>query len=100
MITLTLDYVLTGQRRGYTLTPADAVPPEVYRAIWRWALPRGQGWDAPAYRGARALKCFSVDAHTAAMSAVAITDLRDELGRGGIKRASIQYGTHDEIQRA
>lgn len=100
MITLTLDYALTGQRRGYTLSPADAVPSDVYRAIWRHALPRGQGWDLPVYRSARALKCFPVDGHTAVMSAVTITDLRDELGRGGIKQALIHYGTYDEIQRA
>jgi hypothetical protein len=100
VITLTLDYVLTGQRRGYTLSPADAVPSDIYRAIWRGALPRGQGWDAPAFIGARALKSFPIDARTAVMSAVTISDRRDELGRGGIKQALIHYGTHDEIQGA
>jgi len=100
VITLALDYALTGQRRGYTLGPAGAVPPDVYRIIWRQALPRGQGWDAPAYRGARALKCFAIDDRMAALSAITITDRRDEMGRGGIRQAVIHYGTHDEIRRA
>lgn len=99
MITLALDYTLTGQRRGYTLGPAGAVPPDVYKVIWRQALPRGQGWDAPTFIGARALKCFPIDARTAAISEIAITDLRDELGRGGIRQAVIHYGSHDAIRR-
>jgi len=51
MRTLTLDYVLMGERRGYTFTtPTDDLAPEIVKALWRCARApsrfraRGRRW--------------------------------------------------------
>mgnify|MGYP005841336755 CR=1 FL=1 len=86
---LVLEYVFEGHQRGYTFTsPTQGYDEAALRTIWRRAMPRGQGWAA--YTGARALKTFLLDDGRAALSEVTVTDLRDESGRGGIRRAVIQ----------
>lgn len=97
---LHIAYVLTGAQRGYTLSADAGVPADAQKAIWREALPRGQGWDDPAFTGARSLHCWPLGAGMAALSHTTITDQRDELGRGGIKQAHIVYGTLREIATA
>ena len=85
---LSIDYVLEGTRRGYNFTSStDAVDPASLKAIWRGAMPRGQGWEN--YPGAFSLKCFSLDSGEAAICEVSLTDLQDEVGRKGIRRAAI-----------
>ncbi|MDZ4770241.1 MAG: hypothetical protein SGJ24_14015 [Chloroflexota bacterium] len=101
MYTLTLDYLLEGERRGYTFTPTpDSLPPETVKALWRGTMPRGQGWGEPVYAGARALKCFALPDGNAAICDVVTTDLRDEVGRAGIRRAQIAVGSAREVQSA
>jgi hypothetical protein len=86
---LILEYVLEGQQRGYNFTsPTKGFHDDTLKSIWRSAMPRGQGWGA--YVGARALKIFALEDGRAALSEVIVTDLRDESGRGGIRRAVIQ----------
>jgi hypothetical protein len=90
MRTLTIDYLLEGARRGYNFTtPTDGIAPETLKTVWRQAMPRGKDWGASAYRGAGAVKCFALDSGEMAVCHVAITGLRDEMGRGGIRRAEI-----------
>lgn len=85
---LVLEYVLEGHRRGYNFTsPTGALADETLKTIWRTAMPRGQGWGG--YIGARALKAFPLDGGRVAVSDVTITDMRDENGRAGIRRAVI-----------
>jgi hypothetical protein len=101
---LTIDYLLDGRRRGYTFTtPTDGIDPESHTAIWRNAMPRGQGWGAAVYRGASSLKCFPLPNGEAALCATVITDLRDEMGRSGIRRTAIDLLTisacMDELKR-
>lgn len=94
---LTIDYVLNGRRRGYSFTsPTDGLHPELLKIIWRSAMPRGQGWSAEKYRGARALKCFPLPSGEVAFCETVITDLRDEVGRGGIRRTDIRVMTEHE----
>lgn len=91
---LTIDYVLEGHRRGYNFTtPTDGADAETLKAIWRGAMPRGQGWGADEYQGARSLKCFALPSGKVAVCETTITDLRDELGRGGIRRTVIDVMT-------
>jgi hypothetical protein len=91
---LTIDYVLDGRRRGYNfITPTDGIDPEILKAIWRGAMPRGQGWSADIYRGAKSLKCFPLPSGEVAVCETTITDLRDELGRSGIRRTVIELMT-------
>lgn len=86
---LVIEYVLEGHRRGYNFTsPTAGFTDEVLRTVWRNAMPRGQGWSAPIYAGARALKAFLVG-DCAAVSRVTVTDQRDDSGRGGILRAVV-----------
>ncbi|MCK6580696.1 MAG: hypothetical protein L6Q98_21600 [Anaerolineae bacterium] len=93
MRTLTLDYLLDGDRRGYTFTtPTDDLPPDVVKALWRGTMPRGQGWGEDRFSGARALKVFGLPDGSAAICDVIVTDQRDELGRRGIRRAVIALG--------
>ncbi len=86
---LTLEYVLDSRRPGYTFTtPTDGLTDSMLRAVWRNALPRGQGWRA--YTGAQSLKCFPLEGgRYAGISEVTVTDQADEGGRRGIRRADI-----------
>jgi hypothetical protein len=91
---LTIDYVLEGRRRGYNFTAStDGIDGETVKAIWRGAMPRGQGWGADEYRGARSLKCFPLPSGEVAVCETTITNIRDELGRGGIRRTTIDVLT-------
>lgn len=86
---LVLEYVFEGHQRGYNFTsPTRGYSDAALKAIWRRAMPRGQGWNM--YVGARSLKSFMLDDGRVALSEVIVTDLRDESGRGGIRRAEIQ----------
>lgn len=86
---LVIEYMMEGHRRGYDFTsPTAGFADEVLKTVWRSAMPRGQGWNAPAYAGARALKSFLVGDFVA-VSDVTVTDARDESGRGGIRRALV-----------
>lgn len=90
MLQVTLDYVLEGERRGYAFMPQpEGLAPAVVSALWRQAMPRGQGWDDPVLADARSLKVFLLPDGQAALSEVTTTALRDEAGRGGIRRAAI-----------
>ncbi|MEO8393297.1 MAG: hypothetical protein ABI700_09925 [Chloroflexota bacterium] len=96
---LSIGYLLEGARRGYNFTsPTDGIEPDTLKAIWRSAMPRGQGWDQ--YPGANALKCFSLESGEAAICEVALTDLQDEVGRRGIRSAGIKLLAPREYQRA
>lgn len=89
MTALLIEYVLGGKRPGYNFTtPTDAYDPDTLKAIWRNAMPRGQGWRR--YIGAHTLKCFPLNGgRRAAISEVTVTDQTDETGRQGIRRAAI-----------
>jgi hypothetical protein len=104
MPTLTIDYRTDGERRGYGFaTPTEGVDPAAVKAIWRHAMPRGQGWDDPALRGARALKAFPLHTGEIALCDVTVTDARDEMGRAGIRHAEIALRSprdHDAHLRA
>lgn len=87
---LVLEYVFEGHKRGYNFTsPTGSFSDAVLKAIWRTAMPRGQGWGADGYIGARSLKCFTLESGGVVASDVVVTDLRDESGRSGIRRAVI-----------
>lgn len=88
MTQLTIGYLLEGTRRGYNFTsPTDGIDPETLKAVWRGAMPRGQGWDK--YPDAVSLKCFPLESGEAAICDVTLTDMQDEVGRRGIRRATI-----------
>lgn len=94
---LTIDYLLEGTRRGYNFTsPTEGVDTASLKAIWRSAMPRGQGWEH--YPGAASLKCFPLDSGEAAICDVTLTDLQDEVGRRGIRRAAIQLAAPAEYR--
>ncbi len=94
MTQLVLEYLLEGHKRGYNFTtPTHGLGEDTLRHIWRSAMPRGQGWGA--YIGAHSLKCFPLPDGRFALSAVTVTDLRDESGRAGIRRAVIDV-LHEE----
>lgn len=94
---LSIGYILEGARRGYSFTsPTDGVDPDALKAIWRGAMPRGQGWDG--YPRTASLKCFSLDSGEAVVCDVALTDMQDEVGRKGIRRAAIQLLSPREYQ--
>ena len=87
---LVLEYVFEGHKRGYNFTsPTRGFSDDVLKLIWRTAMPRGQGWGADGYVGARSLKCFALESGGVVASDVIVTDLRDESGRAGIRRAVI-----------
>ncbi len=50
-------------------------------------MPRGRGWGQ--YVGARSLKCFMLD-RAVALCETEVTALRDEHGRGGIRRTEVE----------
>jgi hypothetical protein len=94
MSRLTIEYVLNGHRRGYNFTsPTHLYAEETLRFIWRTAMPRGQGWGSDQYIGARSLKCFRLPDERIAMAEVTVTDMTDESGRRGIRRALIDVMT-------
>ena len=85
---LTLEYVLEGHKRGYNFTSAThGFDADTLKHIWRSAMPRGQGWGN--YIGAQSLKTFPLDDGRVAVSAITVTDMQDESGRTGIRRAVI-----------
>lgn len=88
MSQLTIEYVLEGHQRGYNFTsPTRGYPDDVLKAIWRNAMPRGQGWSE--YIGARSLKCFELPDGDIALAEVTVTEQQDENGRRGIRRAVV-----------
>lgn len=88
MSQLVIEYVFEGHRRGYDFTSRTRGYDEAtLHTIWRCAMPRGQGWGS--YQGARALKVFALPEDHLGISEVTVTDLRDEGGRGGIRRAVV-----------
>ncbi len=95
---LSIGYLLEGARRGYSFTtPTDGLDPDALKAIWRGAMPRGQGWES--YADAASLKCFPLESGEAVACEVALTDLQDEVGRRGIRQAAIHLMTYGEYQR-
>jgi len=101
---LVLEYVLEGHKRGYNFTSStQGFHDDVLKSIWRKAMPRGQGWNAAVYAGARSLKSFWLEDGRMALSETVVTDMRDESGRGGIRRAVVsvmQPGEYVEVLRA
>ncbi len=98
MTQLAISYLLEGTRRGYNFTsPTDGVDPETLKAVWRGAMPRGQGWEN--YPGAASLKCFPLASGEAAICDVTLTDMQDEVGRRGIRRAAINVLPPSQYQR-
>ncbi|MCC6804654.1 MAG: hypothetical protein IT319_17360 [Anaerolineae bacterium] len=96
---LVIGYILEGARRGYSFTtPTDGIDPDALKAIWRGAMPRGQGWEQPQYADADALKCFALDSDEAVICDVTLTDMQDEVGRKGIRRAAIRILSPREYQ--
>lgn len=87
---LIIHYEMQGERRGYAFaSPPRAYGDEVVRAIWRHAMPRGQGWGAETYVGARSLKLFPLPDGRFALANSVVTDQQDERGRRGIRRTEI-----------
>ncbi len=86
---LVIEYVLDSHRPGYAFTAGTAGYDEAtLKAIWRSAMPRGQGWRH--YLGAESLKCFPLDAgRRVGIAQVTVTDQADEAGRQGIRRAEV-----------
>lgn len=90
MSRLVLEYVFEGHRRGYNFTtPTDDYDEETLKTIWRHAMARGQGWGKEAYVGARSIKTIVLPGGQVAVSEVTVTDLEDESGRRGIRRAVV-----------
>lgn len=95
---LVIEYVFAGHQRGYNFTsPTRGYDDATLKAIWRQAMPRGQGWGTEAYAGARSLKCFALGERRIALSDVTVTDLQDEHGRRGIRRAEVQVLSPDAV---
>jgi hypothetical protein len=87
---LVIEYALEGRQPGYRFRPpTDGVGEETLRHIWRQAMPRGQGWGADAFSGARSLKCFTLPDRRVVASVVQVLDGTDEIGRRGVRRADI-----------
>lgn len=90
MSRLVIEYLLEGHRRGYSFTsPTHMHADSTLKTVWRSAMPRGQGWRADRYIGARALKCFALENGQVAVSESIVTDMTDENGRRGIRRAEV-----------
>lgn len=88
MTQLVIEYLLEGHKRGYNFTsPVHGFDDDTLRLIWRKAMPRGQGWGG--YIGAQSLKSFRLDDGRVAVAQVTVTDMHDENGRVGIRRAVI-----------
>ena len=94
---LIIEYVLEGTRRGYNFTtPTHGISEDLLKTIWRAAMPRGQGWGAPIFTDSVSLKCFPVNPNLIALSTVIVTEMRDESGRAGIRRATIDLMSVNE----
>lgn len=91
MRVLEITYRLDGQHRGYQYVGSTAgFNDDTLKAVWRTAMPRGQGWGSPVYQGAHALKSFSLPDGRFALSETRVTDQQDENGRTGIRYARIE----------
>jgi hypothetical protein len=89
---LVIEYLLQGYTPGYNFTtPTSGIEEESLKVIWRNAFPRGQGWAN--YIGAQSVKVFQVKENLYAISDVTVTDIQDEAGRRGIRRADIDLYT-------
>jgi len=87
---LVLEYVFEGHKRGYNITsPTNGFNDDTLKTVWRNAMPRGQGWGAEAYMNARSLKSFPLPDGRIALADVNVTGLKDESGRGGIRKAVV-----------
>lgn len=85
---LAIEYVLEGTQRGYAFTtPTTGYADNVVKAVWRQAMPRGQGWNQ--YIGAESVKGFALPDGRFALCIVSVTDREDESGRKGIRSAQI-----------
>lgn len=95
---LVIEYVLEGHQRGYGFTsPTQGYTDAELKLIWRSAMPRGQGWSQ--YVGARSLKCFPLeDQRRVAVCETTVTDMRDENGRGGIRRTQVSVLAYPEYE--
>lgn len=95
MTQLIIEYLLEGHRRGYNFTaPEKAQRETLYddatlKAVWRASMPRGNGWSADRFVGARSIKAFTLPHEMLAVSEVIVTDMSDENGRRGIRRAAV-----------
>lgn len=100
---LTIEYLFEGHKRGYNFTsPTNGFNADTLKTVWRSAMPRGQGWGAAVYNGAKALKTFPLPDGRIALAEVTVTGERDESGRGGIRRAQVdimQPGEYVEVLR-
>jgi len=101
---LVLEYVFEGHKRGYNITsPTNGFNDDTLKTVWRNAMPRGQGWGADIYTDARSLKSFALPDGRLALVDVNVTGLRDESGRGGIRKAVVdimQPGEYLDALRA
>ncbi len=101
---LTLEYVFEGHKRGYNITSAtNGFNDDTLKTVWRNAMPRGQGWGADVYVDAHSLKSFPLPDGRLALADVNVTGLRDESGRGGIRKAVVdimQPGEYLDALRA
>ncbi len=101
MRSLVIEYVFEGHKRGYNFTSqTNGFNDDTLKTVWRSAMPRGQGWGADLYVGARSLKSFKLPDGRIALSESVVTGLRDESGRGGIRRTEVQImqpGEYSEI---
>lgn len=87
---LIIEYNLDGKHPGYAFRqPTNGYHEDVLKAVWKGAMPRGQGWGANGFTGAQSLKCFPLNRRFIAVSEVIITDQEDEEGRRGIRQAAI-----------
>ncbi len=90
MSSLVIEYQLDSKRPGYAFRePTNGYSDALLKAVWRQAMPRGQGWGTDIYRGARATKCFPLGGGLVALSKMVVTDQADEQGRRGIRRVEI-----------
>lgn len=98
MPSLIIEYQLDTRHPGYAFhQPTPAYPEALMKAVWRQAMPRGKGWSATMYEGARSLKCFPVTDDQVALTLTTITDQVDETGRRGIRRTEIDILPMQEI---
>ncbi len=90
MSKLVIEYVFEGQHRGYNFTSAtDDYSEAILKTIWRQAMSKGRGWGDGVFVGARSIKAFPLPDDQIAVSKITVTDLTDESGRRGIRRAEI-----------
>lgn len=87
---LEIAYQLDGKQRGYQFVSSTAgFNDDTLKAVWRSAMPKGQGWGADIYQDARTLKTFALADGRFALSEVTVTGQRDESGRAGIRHARV-----------